>query len=224
MTNQTNQPPREMWDTPEGKAYLSATLTRLLNTLHAPEADPVEKMGAWTDYRAARLTRTGLERLTGPDATYHLIWDFGGYIPAMARKLSHCGKKCSKGTMKAVVSDVLWTTQKMMGYRWRPGYHGLLGSLEAHGISPERCIMCAAERDAFKERYGRLSRTIDTLIDEGLTDSAYAATRGLVDALIQETEQLASWLEMAGKWGEAKDLKIYAEEAQEEMLGSSDRS
>lgn len=212
---QPHQPRRRLPITPQMQAYLNATHERLLDTLRSPDADPMERTSAWKRYRTERFIETGMEGLTGPDATYHLVTDFGGLIGGMARGLSNCTKK----NTRAATKDVLLVAQKAVGFRWCRGVEGLLATLESQASPRERCTVFEAERDVFAARYGRLCSATTVLLEERQTEPAFAVARCLVVALIQEAEHLADWLEEADKGADARALRNYAEDAGAELAG-----
>ena len=204
---------RNLWDTPQKRAYLNSTQLRFLDTLHSPDADRVAKTMAWANYRTERFTETGLEGLTGPDATYHLPGDFAGHLVGMAHLLAHSEQTDAKVTTERL----LYAAQRAVGWRWGRGVEGLLASLESRGAPREQCVIFTAERDAFWQRYASLINAAGTLLDERLTAPALATSRRLVVTLIDEARHLADWLELAGKPAEAHALRTSADGADADL-------
>lgn len=197
-----------MWDTPQGRTRLSGIHATLISALRATDVPPSMKVHAWSQYRTDRFTETGLERMTGSAAVYHLITDFGGNLNDMSRTIA-----CPHTSDKDKAKGVARVAPRTVGFRWRAGVEGLLQALSECGVRPEQKLAFFAERRTFEDSFCHLVDAVDTLAKERLPAPAAIAAHGVVVALIDEGDRLVEWLETADLYTDANTLRTHVEEA-----------
>ena len=206
-----------MWDTPQGRARLSGIHTSLIAALRGRDIPPSMKVHAWSQYRTERFTETGLERMTGSAAVYHLITDFGGNLNDMSRTIA-----CPHTSDKDKAKGIARVAPRTVGFRWRAGVEGLLHALSECGVRPEQKLAFFAERRAFEDRFCQLVDAVDTLLKERLPAPAATAAHGVVMALISEGQRLTNWLEIAGLHADADALRRHLHESHAELTADHD--
>lgn len=208
MNRNPSQPRRSLWDTPQGAAALRAPHARLIDALRAPNTTPTDRARAWASYRRERFTETGLENMTGTQATYHFDTGFGGALIGAASALA----SKSRGTRRHKFDAAMRHLQRCYGYRWEAGVKGIAACLtEQQG--PEAAAVFMAERAQCEARVGALMDAAGTLAKERAWDTALSITRAALHVFLEEAGQLVTWLHEADESGTARLLQSEIAEA-----------
>lgn len=190
-------------DTPQGRARVESIYARLRSKL-TPLTPPSEVIGAWANLRQELYVEPGLEGLTGPAATYHLIGDVPDYLLSAAELLTGRGFVSLDVSTHMAPRAAMGYLSKGMGWRYLRGVDGIADALCARRVSPAEIAKFQANRMSFAGEFVRKANAAWEVNDQGENP---AAVMTVLTMFMEEMFALAGWLEVAGKGGESDALK-----------------
>lgn len=185
-----------LYDTPQCRRQMEGMYARLQSKL-TWDTPPSEMMGAWANLRRELFIEPGLEGLTGPDATYHLIQDVPEYLLSAASLLAGHEDMPHRHRPRNAMAYM----SKGMGYRYIRGVEGLTDALKAARVPYGELAKFQIAREVFTTEMVRKANAAWEVNDHGENPLAVLT---VLKMFVEEMYALQGWLEVARQWSNAQ--------------------